>query len=81
MRVSCVKCGCRFDISNRDVLAMADKLRAKHGTPPAPSLSPVADGNVRADNAALERESIARRFLADNKGGGRGEPTEDDLEG
>ena len=67
MRVECVKCHCRFDISNREVLAMAAKLQAKYAVPPAPSLSPVADGNVRADNAALEAESIALRFAKDAK--------------
>jgi hypothetical protein len=64
MRVTC-PCGRRFDISNREVLAMADKLRAKYAAPPAPALTPVADGNVRKDNAALERESIALRFVKD----------------
>jgi len=73
MRVSCVKCGCRFDISNREVLAMADKLRAKKAGE--------ANGNLRTDPPAHDVESIALRFRAENKGGGRGEPTEDDLDG
>ena len=61
MRVSCVKCGCRFDISNRDVLAMADKLRAKKAGE--------ANGNLRTDPQAHDVESIALRFRAENKGG------------
>ena len=73
MRISCVKCGCRFDISNREVLAMADKLRAKKAGE--------ANGNLRTDPPAHDVESIALRFRADNQGGGRGEPTEDDLDG
>ena len=71
MRVSCVKCGCRFDISNREVLAMADKLRAKKAGE--------ANGNLRTDPPAHDVDSIALRFRAENKGGGRGEPTEDDM--
>ena len=41
MRVECMKCHCRFDISNREVLAMADKLRAKKAGE--------ANGNLRTD--------------------------------
>ena len=68
MRVECVKCHCRFDISNREVLAMAAKLQAKGKLPPAYSApAPVANGNVRADNATLEAESIALRFAKDAK--------------
>ena len=59
MRVSCVKCGCRFDISNREVLAMADKLRAKKAGE--------ANGNLRTDPPAHDVESIALRFRAENK--------------
>ena len=73
MRTTCPKCGCRFDISNREVLAMADKLRAKKAGQ--------ANGNLRTDPPAHDVESIALRFRAENKGGGRGEPTEDDLDG
>jgi len=72
MRVTC-PCGRRFDISNREVLAMADKLRAKKAGE--------ANGNLRTDPPAHDVESIALRFRAENKGGGRGEPTEDDLDG
>ena len=58
MRISCVKCGCRFDISNREVLAMADKLRAKKAGE--------ANGNLRTDPPAHDVESIALRFRAEN---------------
>jgi len=71
MRVTC-PCGRRFDISNREVLAMADKLRAKKAGE--------ANGNLRTDPPAHDVESIALRFRAENKVGGRGEPTEDDLD-
>jgi len=59
MRVSCVKCGCRFDISNREVLAMADKLRAKKAGE--------ANGNLRTDPPAHDVVSIALRFAAEKK--------------
>ena len=52
---------------------MADKLRAKKAGE--------ANGNLRTDPPAHDVESIALRFRADNQGGGRGEPTEDDLDG
>jgi hypothetical protein len=50
---------------------MADKLRAKKAGE--------ANGNLRTDPPAHDVESIALRFRAENKGGGRGEPTEDDM--
>ena len=95
MRVTC-PCGRRFDISNREVLAMADKLRAKKAgeanvnlrtDPPPLDLQTTKahgfmvepDGNKRPGGLAQDVQSIALRFWAENKGGGRGEPTEDDL--
>jgi len=58
MRVTC-PCGRRFDISNREVLAMADKLRAKKAGE--------ANGNLRTDPPAHDVESIALRFAAEKK--------------
>ena len=58
MRVTC-PCGRRFDISNREVLAMADKLRAQEARE--------ANGNLRTDPPAHDVESIALRFAAEKK--------------
>ena len=68
MRVTCKLCHHSYDLSNREVLAMAAKLQAKGKLPPAYSApAPVANGNVRADNATLDAESIALRFAKEKK--------------
>ena len=64
MRVSCVKCGCRFDISNREVLAMADKLRAKKAGE--------ANGNLRTDPPAMDVQTTkAHGFMVEPDGNKR----------
>ena len=66
MRTTCPKCSCRFDISNREVLAMADKLRAKRQNLPG------ANGNVRTDPPAMDVQTTkAHGFMVEPDGNKR----------
>ena len=65
MRVTCVQCHCRFDISNREVLEMAAKLQAGKAQRTAGGAHIAeANGNVATDNPG---DSIALRFVAEKK--------------
>lgn len=67
MRVTCKCCGQRYDLSNREVLAMAARLsEQRKGSHPCANVGPEVDGNVlRPEDAEakhLRDASVARRM-------------------
>ena len=65
MRVQCCKCGCKFDVPIRYVLAEAEKLAGKRKAPEPTRPDVAIDGNVLptgdADAVAAKATALARR--------------------
>lgn len=73
MRVTCPCCQKRFDVSNREVLAMAARLaEQRKGRNPGANVGPDVDGNVlRPEDAEAKRlrdASVARRMQSTSGG-------------
>ena len=69
MRVTCCKCGCRFDVPNREVLAAAARLGHRRDREPVPDVEaagPEVNGNVLRpedeEGRRLREVAIARRM-------------------